>query len=255
MTFMKLAACITSASLLIACGGESNNSSSTSSFNMEKAQLVINTNADIALAAYTDSVETAKALKAALATFKATPTAATLEAAKKAWLVSREPYGQTEVYRFRNSPVDSLDVEGDLNAWPLGEALIDYVKVNTTDFGDDQVGVTGNAAGINGNGAVSASYAETNQTDNIIGNELVTINADLLANNLSAPDEHDVITGYHAIEFLLWGQDLNNNAAVTNGADRETAVKTLGASNLATGGQRPVADFISTQANDAADRT
>lgn len=253
MTFLKLAACITSASLLIACGGESS-SSSSSSINMDKAQLVINTNADIALAAYTDSVETAKDLKVALEALKANPTADTLEAAKKAWLVAREPYGQTEVYRFRNSPVDALDVEGDLNAWPLGEALIDYVKVNKTDFGDDQVGVTGNAAGINGNGAVSASYAETNQTDNIIGNELVTINAELLANNLSAPDEHDVITGYHAIEFLLWGQDLNNNAAVTNSEDRETAVKTLGAPNLATGGQRPVNDFVSAQANDAADR-
>ena len=154
MNFLKLAACITSASLLIACGGESSKDSHS------PIQKVLNTNADIALATYTDSVETAKTLKTALATFKSEPTANNLTAAKKAWLIAREPYGQTEVYRFRNTPVDSLDVEGDLNAWPLGEALIDYVETNTTDFGDDQVGVTANDAPINGGGAITAAQAQ-----------------------------------------------------------------------------------------------
>lgn len=249
MTFLKLAACITSASLLIACGGESSDSTSTPAINMEKAQLVVNTNADIALAAYTDSVETAKLLKEALITFKAAPTEPNLTAAKKAWLVSREPYGQTEVYRFRNTPVDSLDVEGDLNAWPLGEALIDYVETNTTDFGNDQVGVTANDAGINGGGAITAAAAQADQADNIIGNNNVTIDADLLGHTLSADDEHDVITGYHAIEFLLWGQDLNNSGEPTNETDRDQAVKTYGATNVATGGQRPLTDFTTDVAN------
>jgi len=250
MKFIKLAACITSASLLMACGGGSSSSSSDSTINLEKAQLVVETNADIAYAAYTDSVNTAIELKTALAALKATPTDATLEAAKTAWLVSREPYGQTEVYRFRNSPVDSLDVEGDLNAWPLGEALIDYVETNTSDFGDDQVGVTANDAGINGNGAITAVYAQANQADNIIGNNLVTIDAALLESTLSADDEHDVISGYHAIEFLLWGQDLNTtDQTTTDGTDRDEAVNTT-----ATGGQRPLADFVSTVADDAADR-
>ena len=59
MKLLKLAACITSASLLIACGGDDNDSnSSVPAINLEKAQLVVNTNADIAYAAYTDSVET-----------------------------------------------------------------------------------------------------------------------------------------------------------------------------------------------------
>jgi putative iron-regulated protein len=244
MTFLKLAACITSASLLIACGGSgSSDSSSTPAINMDKAQLVLNTNADIALAAYTDSVVTAEALKVALTTLKNTPSIETLAAAKTAWLVSREPYGQTEVYRFRNSPVDSLDVEGDLNAWPLGEALIDYVETNTSDFGDDQVGITANDAGINGGGAITAAQAQAAQTNNIIGNVAVTIDADLLGNTLSAEDEHDVITGYHAIEFLLWGQDLNNDALPTLKTGRSAAVKTHDAANLATGGQRLLADF------------
>ena len=106
MTFLKLAACITSASLLIACGGEnssSNKSTPAPAINIAKAQLVLNTNADIALAAYTDSVETAKALRTALTALKDMPNTGTLTAAKKAWLIAREPYGQTEVYRFRNS--------------------------------------------------------------------------------------------------------------------------------------------------------
>lgn len=243
MTFLKLAACITSASLLIACGGENSSSNSTPAINVEKAQLVLNTNADIALAAYTDSVETAKELKAALATFKAEPTDANLTAAKKAWLVSREPYGQTEVYRFRNSPVDALDVEGDLNAWPLGEALIDYV--NTGNDGDDfdnaQIGVTEHGLGTDITAAIDVTSASTKaaNTNTIIGNTDIVINDALLAKGLAAEDEHDVISGYHAIEFLLWGQDLNTtNQSTTNGADRNLAVNMTEA-----GGQRPLTDF------------
>ncbi|MFT7261659.1 MAG: putative iron-regulated protein [Glaciecola sp.] len=253
MKFLKLAACITSASLLIACGGSgSSNSSDTTNplINTAKIQQVLETNADIALAVYTDSVETAKELKAALATLKTDPSDANLEAAKKAWLVSREPYGQTEVYRFRDTPIDSLDVEGDINAWPLGEALIDYVETNTSDFGDDQVGITGNDAGINGGGAITAAQAQADNTNNIIGNENVVISAALLDNTLSAADEHDVISGYHAIEFLLWGQDLNTtDQTTTDGTDRNLAVVTG-----ATGGQRPLADFVSTVTGDSADR-
>ncbi|MFT5594012.1 MAG: putative iron-regulated protein [Oceanicoccus sp.] len=246
MKLTHLAACIAAASFLTACGSSSD-SDSAPAINMEKAEAVLNTNADIALAAYTDSVITAEALKSALATFKTTPNAENLQAAKAAWLVSREPYGQTEVYRFRNSPIDSTDYksedgpEGDLNAWPLGEALIDYVEGNTTDFTAGEIGVTANAAGINNNGVVDGSV--TNQ--NIIQSD-VTINADLLANTATASDEHDVISGYHAIEFLLWGQDLNTqNQTTTNGADRNLAVNTGKA-----GGQRPLTDFT-TDANAA----
>jgi putative iron-regulated protein len=268
MNFIKLAACITSASLLIACGGDDDNSSSAPAINVEKAQLVLNTNADIALAAYTDSVDTAKSLKTALATFRATPTQTNLDAVKTAWLISREPYGQTEVYRFRNSPVDSLDVEGDLNAWPLGEALIDYVSINDSDFGADQVGVITNGAGINPNADGElvdnpdteadetadnngSAVDGSNNTQNIIATTAITINAALIGNTATASDEHDVIAGYHAIEFLLWGQDLNESGNPTNGNDRDEAVKSYA---LQAGGQRPLADFESVTANDAADR-
>ncbi len=240
MKFIKLAACITSASLLMACGGDDDNNSSVPAINMEKAQLVVNTNAAIAYAAYTDSVETAKALKAALATFKADPSTQNLTAAKTAWLVSREPYGQTEVYRFRNSPVDALDVEGDLNAWPLGEALIDYVNTGNDgdDFDNDQIGVTAHGFGDDITATIDVTNAEASNT--IIGNTAIAIDDTLLAKGLAAEDEHDVISGYHAIEFLLWGQDLNTaNQSTTDGTDRDEAVNATAA-----GGQRPVSDFV-----------
>jgi putative iron-regulated protein len=253
MKRLKLAACITSMSLLIACGGGGSSSSETA-INIEKAQLVLNTNADIALATYTDSVETAKTLKAALITFKNNSTEENLTAAKTAWLVAREPYGQTEVYRFRNSPVDSLDVEGDLNAWPLGEALIDYVNTGNDgdDFDNDQIGVTEHGFGDDITAVIDVTNAssQAGNTNTIIGNTDIVIDDTLLAKGLAAEDEHDVISGYHAIEFLLWGQDLNNDAGTTAKNDREEAVKTEAVktatdpiNTFAAGGQRPLTDF------------
>lgn len=274
MKLTRLAACIAASSLLIACGSDSNSNDkpqdtfeipaqvtvdqNSISINVANVKKLVDTNADIALAAYEDSVTTAIALKTALKALREEPSVYTLKAAKQAWLVAREPYGQTEVYRFRSSPIDSTTYpaddeegpEGDINAWPLGEALIDYVKVNTTDFGDDQVGVTANLADINGNGALTAAQAKANQDNNIIGQSTITIDADLLARTATADDEHDVIAGYHAIEFLLWGQDLNTtNQAATDGTDRDQAVNT---GNM--GGQRPVSDFVSAEPGDKADR-
>ncbi|MGH1345063.1 MAG: imelysin family protein [Nannocystales bacterium] len=193
---------------------------------------VLETNADIAFAAYSDSVATAVLLQTAIDTLVADPTDANLEAARDAWLVAREPYGQTEVYRFRASPIDDSNYdagdgedgpEGDINAWPLGEGLIDYV-VTGTDFGDDQVGVTDHATGVN----------DPIPDNNIINSPNIVIDAALLANTATADDEHDVIAGYHAIEFLLWGQDLNSDGSADTVDSRDSSA-----------GQRPVTDFAS----------
>jgi putative iron-regulated protein len=86
---------------------------------------VVATYADIAAAAYGDSLTTAQALQSAVATLIATPSESTLTAARSAWLAARVPYQQTEVFRFGNPIVD--DWEGKVNAWPLDEGLIDYV--------------------------------------------------------------------------------------------------------------------------------
>lgn len=198
---------------------------------------VLNTNADIAYAEYSDALDTATALQARLAAFKAEPTQAHLDAAKRAWLVAREPYGQTEVYRFRLSPIDSTNyqdedgLEGDINAWPLGEALIDYVAYGS-DFGKDQVGVTDQNTGVDF------------PAENII-NSNIEIDQALIGNTATAEDEHDVIAGYHAIEFMLWGQDLNRDTSADTEGLRELST---GGNMLNSGGHRPLTDFT-TDAN------
>jgi len=198
--------------------------------NLEQMQMILVTNADIAFAAYSDSVTTAQALSDAIDALVSDPTQANLDAARQAWLVAREPYGQTEVYRFRASPIDDTNYdagdgedgpEGDINAWPLGEGLIDYV-VEGTDFGADQVGVTEHATGV----------MDPIPPNNIINSTDITIDEALISNTATAEDEHDVIAGYHAIEFLLWGQDLNEDGSADTIDSRDGSP-----------GNRPVTDF------------
>ncbi|MAK90035.1 MAG: peptidase, imelysin family protein [Oleibacter sp.] len=276
MKLTHLATAVFTATLLTACGGGGGGSSSSSDdtgsgshqINVENVSKILQSNATIAYRAYADAVDAAQALKTALTALRTNPSQANLEAARKAWLVAREPYGQTEVYRFRATPVDSTTYpddneegpEGAINAWPLGEALIDYVTVDTSaygDFGDDQVGAfttidgIGEADAQSGTNEITAAYADANPSDNIIGDTSIEINTALLEDNSEAGDGHDVISGYHAIEFMLWGQDLNDSAAITNGTDRDEAVKTEAVKDsaspenaFASGGQRPVDDFI-----------
>ena len=86
---------------------------------------VVGTYADIAEAAYGDSLTTGKALQTAIDALLASPSDDTLNVAKAAYIAARIPYQQTEAYRFGNPMVD--DWEGRVNAWPLDEGLIDYV--------------------------------------------------------------------------------------------------------------------------------
>lgn len=207
---------------------------------MADLKKVLTTNADIAHAVYADSVDTAEALQEAIDRLIESPTQENLDAARVAWLVAREPYGQSEVYRFRSSPIDDDPStsaaedgpEGEINAWPLGEALIDYVETGG-DFTPAEVGVTNHETGVD----------DPIPSNNLITATDIAIDEDLLEKTVSAEDERDVLAGYHAVEFLLWGQDLNEEGEVTNRDDRVDSVKTHSASNLAHGGQRPVTDF------------
>ncbi|AWK89327.1 imelysin family protein [Azospirillum thermophilum] len=152
--------------------------------------------ADIAHASYEDAANGAKALKKAVDALVANPTEETLAQARKAWLNARVPYMQTEGFRFGNPIVDEW--EGKVNAWPLDEGLIDYV--------DEAYA-----------GGESNPYAKAN----VIANPKITaggktidarkITRELLADKLheAGKVEANVATGYHAIEFLLWGQDLH----------------------------------------------
>ncbi len=158
---------------------------------------VVKTYADIALAKYEDSLTTAKALDAAVDALVATPSQETLDAAREAWKASRVPYQQTEVYRFGNAIVD--DWEGRVNAWPLDEGLIDYVDADYGTESDENALYTAN---IIANKAIEIDGKEIDASK---------LTPEFLSGTLQeAGDiEANVATGYHAIEFLLWGQDLN----------------------------------------------
>ena len=161
------------------------------------AKDVLKVYADIAQAGYADSVDTARTLKLAVDAFLAKPTEDNLRAARAAWIAARIPYMQTEAYRFGNAIVD--DWEGKVNSWPLDEGLIDYVAAAYgTESPENEL-------------YVANVIAHTSLT--IGGKKLDTskITKELLAEKLQeAGDvEANVATGYHAVEFLLWGQDLN----------------------------------------------
>lgn len=160
---------------------------------------VLDTYADIAAAKYEDSLITAQRLQQAVAALVADPSAENLTAARTAWLAARVPYQQTEVYRFGNAIVD--DWEGKVNAWPLDEGLIDYVDASYSGPSDEN-----EFAALN----VVASPAFTLSGKEIDAAEITPA---LLAETLHEADgiEANVATGYHAIEFLLWGQDLNGH--------------------------------------------
>jgi len=153
--------------------------------------------ADIAHAAYQDSLNQAKALQEAVEALIDDPSEATMQAAREAWLASRVPYMQTEVYRFGNAIVD--DWEGKVNAWPLDEGLIDYVDRG---YGDDSAENPVYAANVIANDSITLSGETIDTSD---------ITKELLADKLHELGgvEANVATGYHAVEFLLWGQDLN----------------------------------------------
>jgi putative iron-regulated protein len=152
--------------------------------------------ADVAHAKFEDALTTAQALDKAVDALIANPSDETLKAARAAWIAARVPYQQTEVYRFGNPIVD--DWEGKVNAWPLDEGLIDYVDAAYGTESDE-----------------NSLY-----TANIIANPKIKINGKTLDTTKITPKvlrslheageiEANVATGYHAIEFLLWGQDLH----------------------------------------------
>lgn len=163
------------------------------------SEAVVETYIDIAAATYSDSLFTAKELQLAINRFLENPTDESLLAAKDAWTQARAPYQQTEVYRFGNEVVDSW--EGKVNAWPLDEGLIDYVATSYGTESDE-------------NGYYTANIIA--QPKLTIGGTIVDashISKAFLSETLHEIDEieSNVATGYHVIEFLLWGQDLNGN--------------------------------------------
>ena len=145
---------------------------------------------------YSDALNTAETLQTEIENLVKNPSAAALSSAKTAWINARPSYQQSEVFRFGNAVVD--DWEGQLNAWPLDEGLIDYVD---NDYYEYELGNEGGTANIVNNKTVGELKVSRLKPET------------LASLNEFGGSEANVATGYHAIEFLLWGQDLNGHNA------------------------------------------
>lgn len=158
-----------------ACGGGEDDG-------LADAPAVIENYATIVHTSYEETAAKADDLQLAIEAFLTNPDALTLSAAQDAWLAAREPYGLTEGYRFYDGPIDNPTdgPEGRMNAWPLDEAYIDYVE------GDADAGII--------------NHPET----------FPELTKDILAAQNEKGAEENISTGYHAIEFLLWGQDFDD---------------------------------------------
>jgi putative iron-regulated protein len=140
---------------------------------------VVSNYAAIASASYQDALAATETLQRAITRFLEKPSESSLKAARAAWITARIPYSQTETFRFYDGPID--EVEGWINSWPIDENYIDYVKENPD-------------AGI------------INDTTNF-----PTLSAELIVSLNEKEGKKNISTGFHAIEFLLWGQDLSTN--------------------------------------------
>ncbi len=205
---------------LVACGDDGASDETTTA--------VVETYAEGVYTSYVATLESATTMDTAIDAFVADPTDATLAAAKDAWLAARDVYGPTEAFRFYGGPIDDEETgpEGLINAWPLDEAYIDYVE------GDATAGIVNDPD----------TYPE--------------ITADLLVSLNEDGGETNISTGWHAIEFLLWGQDLSldgpGNRPVTDyttadNADRRAAYLTVASDLLLV----HLADLVDAWAPDA----
>lgn len=160
----------------------------------DQKQKIKETYANMAYAVFEDAYLSALELQATCNYFVNNPNATTFQEAKDVWLAAREIYGQSEIFRFAEGPIDNSSdgPEGLINAWPLDEAYIDYVD------GASNAGIINNLS----------QYPTISETALINANEF--------------GGEENISLGFHAIEFLLWGQDFYANSA----------------------GQRPYTDFV-----------
>lgn len=123
---------------------------------------------------YKDVIGGVEKLQNAVDGFVAAPSDAGLLAAREAWLATRPAYGESEVSRFYGGPMDEL--QAGMNEWPIDETFIDYTASTPTG------GIINDVAGY------------------------PTIDEALLRNAAERGGIENISTGFHAIEFLLWGQ-------------------------------------------------
>lgn len=133
---------------------------------------------------YAQTAESARQMRAAIQAFCAAPSQDGLERARSCWCAARDLYGRTEVFRFGNGPIDSTrgGVETFVNAWPVDEAYIDAVD-----------------------GAVAPGIIANPTKYPSVGKAILRVHN-------QRGGETNVCTGWHAVEFLLWGRTAHRRA-------------------------------------------
>ena len=130
---------------------------------------------------YRASLAAAEEMRAAIRAFCGTPSDESLARARETWIAAREIYGRTEAFRFGNGPIDSTrgGNETFLNAWPVDESYIEPADANAA------TGIIRDAA------------------------KYPALGRAILRLHNQRGGETNVCTGWHAIEFMLWGRDLS----------------------------------------------
>jgi putative iron-regulated protein len=179
---VALAFTVFGSAAIAGCGAGDGASASGGKLTAADKQAVIDHYAKGVFGSYWTSLKSAQTMDAAIKAFVASPTDETLTAARTAWFGARSDYGTTEAFRFYGGPIDvaRTGVEVLINAWPIDEGFVDYVE------GNPESGIINDPV----------TYP--------------TIDAELLTSLNLQGGETNVSAGWHVIEFLLWGQDLNS---------------------------------------------
>lgn len=178
-TYIPTLALFTALTFIGACGDGDEDEVTLSD---AEIQAVTTQYAKIVSSSYELSLTKTKTMQADINAFIQTPSAAGMDKAKASWLAARDVYGQTEVYRFYDGPIDGEykgveGPEGKINAWPMDENYVDYTE------GKPDAG--------------------------LINDPAITLTREAIVAQNEKDGEKNISTGYHAVEFLLWGQDLS----------------------------------------------
>jgi putative iron-regulated protein len=160
---------------LLSCGKSPEPAPRTPALDEARLRAALTSYAEIAFAAYDDSVLGAERLLQANRELVAHPSAESLRAAREAWLRARPPYAQTEVFRFYDGPIDKVELW--VNTWPIDESYVESAPE------EPSLGIVQDRA------------------------RYPALSAELLARLNGEAGETAISTGYHVIEFLLWGRD------------------------------------------------
>ncbi len=142
--------------------------SESSAYPYYDARIEIERYAALAHESYQAASEAAHELEDAVGALLDDPTEASLAAARGAWLKARVAYMETEPLRFYGGPIDGPgDAIAHIDPWPIDERFV----------------------------------------EGLVGDPRIAITRQTLRDPPGAHGPGEAATGFHVIEFLLWGRD------------------------------------------------